>query len=110
MTSWIPFGVWFACADSVTDGEEKVKLFGSIEIPAMLYKLWWIAAIIVWFIPTIGMLLAVVLRVVFLGNAYTKMYAKLDGNDVAETQAIGYISGFITLVATVKFLIGKYNE
>ena len=41
--AWIPYGVFYACADAAAEGEgEKVKLFGSLELPAMVFKLWWI--------------------------------------------------------------------
>ena len=38
--AWIPYGVFYACADAAAEGEgEKVKLFGSLELPVMVFKL-----------------------------------------------------------------------
>lgn len=37
--AWIPYGVFYACADAATEGEgEKVKLFGSLELPVMVFQ------------------------------------------------------------------------
>ena len=50
-----PYGVFYACADVVTGQDEKVKLFGSLEIPAIVFKLWWIIPVCI-FTFTTGML------------------------------------------------------
>lgn len=108
--AWIPFGNYYAMADSVTgDNEESVTLFGSVNVPVMVYKLWWIGLFIAPFIPVVGNLLSLALMIVFAGNAYVKMYATLENKTETETQVVGYLSGFITIIAIVKFLAGKYN-
>ena len=90
--AWIPYGVFYACADAAAEGEgEKVKLFGSLELPAMVFKLWWILPLALLFIPA-------------------KMYAKLEGKQESETQAIGCVSGLIPIIAVVKFLSYKGNN
>ncbi len=61
------------------------------------------------FIPTVGSLLNLVLTVICLGTCYIKMYAKLDGRDEKDVQALGYVSGFFPIIAVFKFLFGKYN-
>ena len=102
--AWIPYGVFYACADAAAEGEgEKVKLFGSLELPAMVFK----------FIPvngTVENVITIVLNVVFLGCSYAKMYAKLEGKQESETQAIGCVSGLIPIIAVVKFLSYKGNN
>ena len=77
--AWIPYGVYYACADVVTGQDEKVKLFGSYEVPAL----------------------------VFLGCTYAKMYARLENKQESETQAIGCVFGFIPIIAVVKFFMYK---
>ena len=108
--AWIPYGVFYACADAVTGQDEKVKLFGSLEIPAMVFKLWWIDPVAFLLLPlnsTIENLITLVLNVVFLGCTYAKMYARLENKQENETQAIGCVSGFIQIIAVVKFLMYK---
>lgn len=107
--AWIPLGQWYALADAAADGQEKVTLFGNLSVPAMLYKLWWIVWIVISFVPVIGSLAAMVVFIVFLGNSYVKIYARLDGTDESAQQVIGYLSGFLTIIAVVKFLAGKYK-
>ena len=108
--AWIPYGVFYACADVVTGQDEKVKLFGSLEIPAIVFKLWWIIPVAFLLLPlnaTIENLITLVLDVVFLGCTYAKMYARLENKQENETQAIGCVSGFIQIIAVVKFLMYK---
>ncbi len=108
--AWIPYGVFYACADAVTGQDDKVKLFGSLEIPAMVFKLWWIVPVLFLFLPlngTVESLINLVLNVVFLGCTYAKMYARLENKQENETQAIGCVSGFIQIIAVVKFLMYK---
>ena len=51
----IPYGVFYACADAAAEGEgEKVKLFGSLALPVMVFKLWWILPVALLFIPVNG--------------------------------------------------------
>ena len=112
--AWIPYGVFYACADAAAEGEgEKVKLFGSLELPAMVFKLWWILPVALLFIPvngTVENVITIILNVVFLGCSYAKMYAKLEGKQESETQAIGCVSGLIPIIAVVKFLSYKGNN
>lgn len=108
--AWIPYGVWFACADSVSRDEESVKLFNSFDVSALVFKLWWIVPLVLAFLPinsSIYNVINVVLRVIFLGCAYTKMYARLEYKAESDTQAVGYVSGFLPIVAVVKFLTLK---
>ena len=108
--AWIPFANYYAYAEVAAGGQENVNLFSNLSVPAMVYKLWWIAMIVASFIPVIGNILTIVLRVLFLGNSYVKMYARLENTPEQDQQVIGYLSGFITLIAIVKFLAGKYDN
>lgn len=107
--AWIPFVRLYAFADMAADNQESVHMFGSISVPAVLYKFWWVVWIVLPFVPFIGSLASTVVLVVFLGNCYVKMYARLEGTTEQEQQVIGYLSGFLPIIAIVKFLAGKYN-
>lgn len=108
--AWIPFANDWALAEVTLNGAENINLFNSFDIPAMVFKLWWLIAIGVSYVPIVGMLLNLGLRVICLGTCYIKMYAKLDGTDEKEQQVIGYISGFFPIVAACKFLAGRYGN
>lgn len=109
--AWIPYGVWFACADSVCDeGNDKVTLFGSLELPAIVFKLWWIVPLALIFIPlnsTVENVINIALNVIFLGCTYAKMFARLDGKTEKDEQVLGCVSGWIQIIAVVKFLAHK---
>ncbi len=107
--AWIPFVRLYAFADVAADNQESVHMFGLISVPAVLYKFWWVVWIVLPFVPFIGSLASTVVLVVFLGNCYVKMYARLEGTTEQEQQVIGYLSGFLPIIAIVKFLAGKYN-
>ena len=114
--AWIPFAQWYACADAATAGNQgDVKLFGSVSVPVSLYKFWWAIWLVFqivgqFFLTGVFSLLSTVVQVVFLGNTYVKMYAQLDGTDESDQQVIGYISGFLAIIAVFKFLFGKYKS
>ena len=93
--AWIPFVRLYAFADVAADNQESVHMFGSISVPAVLYKFWWVVWIVLPFVPFIGSLASTVVLVVFLGNCYVKMYARLEGTTEQEQQVIGYLSGFL---------------
>lgn len=107
--AWIPFAQQYALADAAANNQETVTLFGSFSVPAMLYKFWWVLLFICPFIPFIGTLASTVVMIIFLGNCYVKIYARLDGTSEQEQQVIGYLSGFLVIIAVIKFLAGKYN-
>lgn len=108
--AWIPYGIYFGLADSVTDGQDKVKLFNSFEVPAMIFRLWWIVPLALLFIPlndTLVNIINLALNIVFLGCTYAKMYARLENKQESDTQVLGCVSGVFPIIAIVKFLILK---
>ena len=107
--AWIPYANMWALAEVALDGDESVTLFGSFNIPEIAFKIWWVIGLVLSFIPTVGSLLNLVLTVICLGTCYIKMYAKLDGRDEKDVQALGYVSGFFPIIAVFNFLFGKYN-
>lgn len=115
--AWIPFAQQYALADAAAKGQENVALFGSVSVPAAVYKFWWaimlaaqIIGAIVAPISSLMSLVAFALQIVFLGNCYVKIYAELDGTDEKDQQFIGYLSGFLVIIAVCKFLFGKYES
>ena len=106
--AWIPYGVWYACAEAVAGDEEQVRLFDSFEVPVLVFKLWWIVPLALNFVSFSGSLENMInfaLNLVFRGSTYAKMYAVLDHKTERETQTIGAVSGIVPIVAVVKFLM-----
>ena len=50
-------------------------------------------------------LVALVGRVILLGTAYSDLYSRLEGKMEQDTQAIGLLSGFLPIIAMVKFFM-----
>jgi len=107
--AWIPFANYWALAEVALNGEESMNLFGSFSVPAIAFKLWWVVAYVVMFVPGVGNFLYFVVAIIGLGTCYIKMYARLDGKDEKDVRVIGYLSGWIPLIAMCKFLAGKYD-
>lgn len=108
--AWIPYGVYFGCADAVSGKENNIRLFNQLEVPVLLFKLWWIVPVIFLFLPLnfwLESLVNLVLEVIFLGCTYAKMYARLENKSEKDTQVIGCVSGAVPIVAIVKFLMMK---
>ena len=105
--AWIPYANWFACADCVSIGEDSVTLFGSFSVPAFVFKFWWVVPLALLAIPLndrIEQIINLALNIVFLGCTYAKMYARLDGRTERDEQVLGCVSGFLPIVAVIKFL------
>lgn len=105
--AWIPYGVYFGCADAVSQNEENVMLFNKFSIPSMVFKLWWVLPIVISFLPLNDSLINIVNRVlyiIFLGCTYAKMYARIEGKTEEETQVLGCVSGFLPIIAACKFI------
>lgn len=107
--AWIPFANYWALADVALNGEDSMNLFGSFSVPGIVFKLWWVIAYVVMFVPAVGNLLYLVVSIIGLGTCYIKMYARLDGKDEKDVRVVGYLSGWIPLIAMCKFLAGKYD-
>lgn len=106
--AWIPYGVWYACADAAAGDEDPVRLFDSFEVPSTVFKLWWIVPLVLNFVSFnsgLETMINFALNLVFLGSTYAKMYAILDHKTEKETQTIGAVSGIVPIVAVVKFLM-----
>ncbi len=108
--AWIPFVIYYGLADAVCGNEKKVTLFGKIEIPSILFKLWWVLSLVLFFLYfNTGKysLIIKLLNIVFLGCTYAKMYARLYGKTEKKMQILGCISGYIPFIASCKFITIK---
>jgi len=105
--AWIPYGVYFGCADAVSQNEENVMLFNKFSVPAIVFKLWWVLPIIISFLPldaSWANLINRVIYIIFLGCTYAKMYARIEGKTEQDTQVLGCVSGFLPIIAACKFI------
>ena len=108
--AWIPFGVYYACAEAVAGQDEKVKMFDSWEVPSMVFNLCWIVPVAFLLLPFPAALESIInlaLNIIFLGSTYAKMYARFEGKTEKDTQALGCVSGFLPIIAVVKFFMYK---
>ena len=97
--AWIPFGVYYACAEAVAGQDEKVKMFDSWEVP--------VAFLLLPFSAALESIINLALNIIFLGSTYAKMYARFEGKTEKDTQALGCVSGFLPIIAVVKFFMYK---
>lgn len=108
--AWIPYANYYACADAVSDNQENVYLFEKYSVPALLFKIWWVISIAIGWLPinsTVIWILKSLVQIVFLGAVYTKMYARLEYKSEQDTQVMGCISGFLPIIAAIKFITLK---
>ncbi len=107
--AWIPVLRYMAFADSVTCGED-ITIFGQ-KIAANLFKFWWVliavADILAYVNGTLSSILSIAVYVICLGTIYIKMYARLEGKQESDVQVLGYISGWLSIIAVVKFFLYK---
>lgn len=109
--AWFPpLGLYWALAEVALDidGEYDMEVW-SFCMPGIAFKLWYLIAVAVSFIPVIGTIISIILTIACAGTCYIKIYAKLDGKDESEVRLLGYLSGIIPIIPTFKFLIGKYR-
>ncbi|MDO4262246.1 MAG: hypothetical protein Q4C82_09215 [Eubacteriales bacterium] len=102
--AWIPFGVYYACAEAVEPEDHPVQILGSFEVPGVVFRFWWVVPLVLTVVPiSFGSLITLAMSIIFSGSAYAKMYAVLYKTSEKEEQVIGCVSGFLPIVAVVKF-------
>ena len=106
--AWIPLLNYFALARVTADQNGNTRILG-FELPNMLFCFWWAAWLAVGYIPKVGNLLGLVVRVICLGTCFIYIYSRVENKPEAEVQALGYVSGLIPIVAIVKFLTYDKN-
>lgn len=106
--AWIPLANMYALADVIRGDDTETVVWGK-SVPAMLFNFWWAISMVCCFIPGIGTVLYTVLRVVCLGNCFAYIYAAVEGKEVDEVKGIAIASGFIPIIALIKFTQYKFE-
>ncbi len=104
--AWVPFFNSYALADCIPETKENVNMFG-ISIPGNVFKFWWLIAFVVTWVPAVGSILSVVVTILGAGFCYTSIYSILERKSKEEVKAVGYLSGWINIIAIVKFFMYK---
>lgn len=104
--AWIPFYSSYVLADCIPETQENVNIFG-LAIPGKLFKFWWIISFVVAYVPAVGTILSLAVTIICAGFCYTSIYSILEGKSKDEVKVVGYLSGWINLIATIKFLTYK---
>lgn len=100
--AWIPFANQYALADCLK--LEEAELFGSVKIPMNIFKFWFAVPFVLSFVPVLGTLLSIAARVILGGFCYIKIYSKLDSASENDVMVLGYLSGWIPIIAAFKFM------
>lgn len=106
--AWIPLLNYFALARVTANENGNTRIFG-FELPNMVFCFWWVAWLAVDYIPNVGGLLGIVLRVICLGTCFIYIYSRVENKPESEVKALGYVSGLIPIIAIVKFLTYDKN-
>lgn len=103
---WIPYAQNYALADAI--GSDDVDLIGSLKVPMNIFKFWWIIPLVLLFFSgAIVQLLSIAVNVICAGWIFKKYYAEMDGKDERDVAVLAYISGWLQIIAMVKFLCIK---
>lgn len=101
--AWIPFYNSYALADCIPETRGEVQL-ASLTIPGDLFKLWWLLSFIVGFVPVIGTLASLAINIFCGGYCYSSIFSILERKPKHEVETIGYLSGWLDIIASIKFL------
>lgn len=104
--AWIPFFSSYALADCIPETKENIDIFG-ISIPGNIFKFWWILSLVVVFVPKFGTLLSTAVTIICAGLCYTSIYSILEGKSKDEVKVVGYLSGWLNIIAIAKFFTYK---
>lgn len=104
--AWIPFFSSYALADCIPETKENVNIFG-LSIPGNVFKFWWLIAIVVTWVPVVGSILSLAVNIIGAGFCYTSIYSILEGKSKDEVKVVGYLSGWLNIIAIVKFFTYK---
>lgn len=114
--AWIPYLRYYAIADATKENNVETRIYDTMCVPNVLYTLWWVILLLIgafdngltfWLPTTLASIVDFLLRGIFLGGAYGRLYAKLEGKSIKDTNIIGAWSGVIPIIASFKFL--KYR-
>lgn len=104
--AWIPLYSSYVLADCIPETKENVNIFG-LSIPGTVFKFWWILSFVVAYVPGIGTLLSLAVTIICAGYCYTSIYSILEGKSKDEVKVVGYLSGWLSIIASIKFLTIK---
>lgn len=99
--AWIPVLNFYALGDAAVPHS---LAFGGVELPAILFKVWWLLSFAVGYIPEIGSWLSLAVQIFFLGSVITEIYAAVEGKKKEDVRILGYLSGWIPIISWIKFL------
>ncbi len=104
--AWIPVAQTVALGLCCKEEDNTTKIMG-YSVPNIVVALMPVIAIVVAAIHT---LLYIVVCVIGVGTIYSIIYAKMENKQPQETVVLGFISGFLPIIAVVKFLIYKFKK
>lgn len=103
--AWVPILNWIGLSFALKESDGLVPVFGSLRVPAWLLAFYWVFSWLLGLIPGVGAILAFVFNILAAGTVYTNAYARMENRERSSMYVIGYLSGFIGLIAMIKFLI-----
>lgn len=103
---WLPVVNQFALAEGT--GVEYVDILGK-QIHMKYFRFWWVLALLLVSIPMVGTMLSALLTIFCKGWCYSTIYARLENKDTSQTQVIGYISAWLTVIAVFKLWYDNKN-
>ena len=107
IAAWIPYWRSYALADVVVGKEKQIIVFG-LKVPATLFKLYWLVSFaLALVIPGIGSIISFILTSLCVGICYGRIYSVLEKEPIEDCLVLGIVSGFIRIIAVIKFLIIK---
>lgn len=104
--AWIPVLSSIALAREADDGTGNVDMFGQ-KIPVNIFMFWSVANLLIAMIPGAGGILSRIFSTICGGLVYRSVYARCEGRTESEMLALGLVSGFLPIIALVKFLSYK---
>lgn len=107
--AWIPFLNTFALANCTADEDGNTKI-GNWKLPTIVFSFWFVAGWILSYVPSVGSLLNLLLQVACMGTCFSYIYSMCENKEEKDVTTIAVVSGFVPIVALVKFLSYKPDE
>ena len=106
--AWLPLLHYYAIADCVM----TVKLLNpkrvwNIQEQPDAFKFWWVLRILLPLVPGFGNLLELAVSIACRGYCYNYIFSVTDGKSADDTKILAYLSGWLPIIAIVKYLFRK---
>lgn len=101
--AFVPYLRFYALADAVLYGRKSVELLGC-SIPVFCFKFWFLLQVLVSLIPGLGLYLGLAIQIFGLGYVCGEVYQRIGHESKSNAEAMGYLSGWLPVIMTVKFL------